>query len=120
MELPAPSVHLSMNQKQVIGSFDISLLGNSCADIQKTPMSELQAALNRWDSERSEDVIRRINSTSDDVDLFVVTARMWLNPNIPAAMGRFYKLWNGDNDLSLDEIWAEAVTAALTPQGDTK
>ena len=48
----------------------------------------------------------------------VEAARLVADPNIPAAMGRFYKLWNGDNDLTLDEIWAEAVAAALTPPGE--
>ena len=42
-------------------------------------MSELQDALDRWDSERSEDVIRRIRSDSDDVELFVEAARLVAN-----------------------------------------
>jgi hypothetical protein len=39
------------------------------------PSTDLQDALDRWDSERSEHVIRRQRG-SDDVDLFVEAARL--------------------------------------------
>ena len=48
-------------------------------------MSELQDALKRWDSDRSEHVINRIRSESDDVALFVDAARRVANLDIEAA-----------------------------------
>ncbi len=43
-------------------------------------MSELDDVLKRWDSKRSEHVINRIRSESDDVALFVDAARRYANP----------------------------------------
>ena len=48
-------------------------------------MGELQDALDRWDSDRSEDVINRTRSESDDVALFVDAARRVANPDLKAA-----------------------------------
>ena len=48
-------------------------------------MSELDDALDRWDSKRSEHVINRIRSESDDVALFVEAARRVANPDMKAA-----------------------------------
>ena len=42
-------------------------------------MTGLQDALDRWDSERSEHVINRINSDTEDVSLFVDAARQVAN-----------------------------------------
>ncbi len=78
-------------------------------------MTDLQNALKRWDSERSENVIRRINSTSDDVELFVAAARLVANPNIEAAADAILTYWlSGTTDPALAEWWItdEAAQAA--------
>ena len=80
-------------------------------------MNELQDALKRWDSKRSEHVINRIRSESDDVALFVEAVRRVANLDMEAAtdiINRLRYIETGDEwDDKIDDIAAEAVNTAL-------
>ncbi len=75
-----------------------------------TDTQGLQDAIKRWDSERSEDVIRRIRSTSNDVGLFVEAARLVADPNLKAALAMAWR-----DGRTTQQIVRDIVAAALTP-----
>ncbi len=83
--------------------------------------TDLQAALDRWDSERSEHVIRRQRG-SDDVELFVDAARLVADPNHERALAILYahdQPKTPEQVTRLKQVSRWIVDAALTP-GDTK
>ncbi len=95
-------------------------------------MSNLTDAIKRWDSPRSEDVIRRIRSESGDVDLFVEAARLvadpmdelWFCKAHGYAIDRFDGLTPKEclyvgRPGDCEPVAALVVAAALTP-GDTR
>lgn len=71
-------------------------------------MTDLQDALDRWASDRSEHVINRIRSDSDDVTLFVDAARRVANPDYEAMLRILWEHFYDDmegNPSDPDEAW---------------